>query len=132
MVNGGGQHGGGQRAAQQGWLTEDDKHVLLVTFAGSVAANLATVLAVGAAVALVHYTRSSTANLHIHAVTVLMVGTAVVAVAYGVVALLARALVKRRPDSRRFRLLYLIARVYVALPLLVLVLAVIGVASGFK
>jgi hypothetical protein len=111
--------------AQKGWLTEDDKHVLVV----SIAANLVTVLAVGGGLALVHYVRGLPVAQHHHAVTDLMLITGGVAVVYGLIAVVCRA---RARHNQRYRPLYLAARIYVAVPLFVLVLALIGVASGFK
>jgi hypothetical protein len=129
MPDGGVQPGEVQPAAQQDWLTKEDKQTLVVTFAGSVAANLVTVLAVGAGLALVHYVRAAPIARHHHAVTDLLLLAAGVVVVYGVAAWVARA---RARHNRGYKMLYLVARIFVALALFAVVIALIGVASGFK
>jgi hypothetical protein len=116
-----------------GWLSDADKRTLVVTFAGTLAANLLTVLVVGGAIAIIHYSESAEPPRDHGLIVLFLALTSVILVFfYAVLALFARAFAKRKPASQLRRFLYTFAPFYVGIPLIGLFLVLVGAAAGIK
>jgi hypothetical protein len=122
-----------QPGKPRGWLSETDQHLLVVTFVGTVAANLITVLFAGGAIALVRVLQSHLPpGQRAEILTIIIVGTAAFVCWNALQAFVFRAYANRKPESLIRSLLYLNALFSIVWPLLLLFLVLVGLAAGIK
>jgi hypothetical protein len=118
------------------WMSADDWRLLVITFAGTVAANLVTVLLVGLALALVHEQSKSGGGpdrvplaLTSAGVSLLIGLAAVLFGRYGKLAKLAKQYPKWRTGRRIF---YAVTLGFAGVYFLASMFTFIGLASGIK
>jgi hypothetical protein len=119
-------------ASQRGWLSAADQRTLIITIAGTLVANVGTVVVVGGALAMVHHFNSANVPKQRHAdlVSFLVFSILVAALSLG----LGIGLWRMRSEFNKLweRILWWIYMGYMVVGFLAVILFWVGVAAGVK